>query len=38
MASIRIITARVPGLIPSLVKEIDHAANPVVFIPESFCI
>ena len=36
MAIIRIVTTRAPGLIPSLVKEIDHAANPVVLIPESF--
>ena len=36
MASIRILTTRAPGLIPSLIKEIDHAARPVVLIPESF--
>ncbi len=36
MAKIRIVTTRAPGLIPSLIKEIDHAANPVVLIPESF--
>ena len=36
MASIRIVTTRAPGLIPSLIKEIDHAKNPVVLIPESF--
>ena len=36
MAIIRIVTTRAPGLIPSLVKEIDHATNPVVLIPESF--
>ena len=36
MAIIRIVTTRAPGLIPSLVKEIDRAANPVVLIPESF--
>lgn len=28
-----IVTTRAPGLIPSLVKEIDRAANPVVLIP-----
>lgn len=36
MAKIRIVTTRAPGLIPSLIKEIDHASNPVVLIPESF--
>ncbi len=36
MATIRIVTTRAPGLIPSLVKEISRAANPVVLIPESF--
>lgn len=36
MARIRIVTTRAPGLIPSLIKEIDHASNPVVLIPESF--
>ena len=36
MAHIRIVTTRAPGLIPSLIYEIDHAAHPVVLIPESF--
>ncbi len=36
MANIRIVTTRAPGLIPSLIKEIDHASNPIVLIPESF--
>ena len=36
MAHIRIVTTRAPGLIPSLIREIDNAANPVVLIPESF--
>ena len=36
MATIRIVTTRAPGLIPSLIKEIGHASNPVVLIPESF--
>ena len=36
MALIRVVTTRAPGLIPSLIKEIDHASNPVVLIPESF--
>ena len=36
MARIRIVTTRAPGLIPSLIKEMDHASNPVVLIPESF--
>ena len=36
MAMIRIVTTRAPGLIPSLIEEIDHAGNPVVLIPESF--
>ena len=36
MASIRIVKTRAPGLIPSLIKEIDHARKPVVLIPESF--
>ncbi len=36
MAKIRIVTTRAPGLIPSLVREISKAANPVVLIPESF--
>ena len=36
MAEIRIVTTRAPGLIPSLIREIDHASNPVVLIPESF--
>ena len=36
MARIRIVTTRAPGLIPSLIREIDHASNPVVLIPESF--
>jgi len=36
MSRIRIVTARAPGLIPSLVREIGRAPHPVVFIPESF--
>ena len=36
MAMIRIVTTRAPGLIPSLIEEIEHAGNPVVLIPESF--
>ena len=36
MAHIRIVTTRAPGLIPSLIQEIDHASDPVVLIPESF--
>ncbi len=36
MAHIRIVTTRAPGLIPSLIKEIEHASDPVVLIPESF--
>ena len=36
MAKIRIVTTRAPGLIPSLIKEIDHASSPVVLVPESF--
>ena len=36
MAKIRIVTTRAPGLIPSLVREIDQAPHPVVLIPESF--
>ncbi len=36
MAAIRIVTTRAPGLLPSLMKEIDHANNPIVLIPESF--
>ena len=36
MSRIRIVTARAPGLIPSLVREIGQAPHPVVFIPESF--
>ena len=36
MAPIRIITTRAPGLIPSLIREIGHAPDPVVLIPESF--
>ena len=36
MAHVRIVTTRAPGLIPSLIYEIDHAAHPVVLIPESF--
>ena len=36
MTRIRVVTTRAPGLIPSLIKEIDHASNPVVLIPESF--
>ncbi len=36
MALIRVVTTRAPGLIPSLIKEIEHASNPVVLIPESF--
>ena len=33
---IRIVTTRAPGLIPSLIREADHAANPVILVPESF--
>ncbi len=36
MAGIRIVTARAPGLIPSLVSEIRQGPRPVVLIPESF--
>ena len=36
MAHIRVVTTRAPGLIPSLIKEIGQASNPVVLIPESF--
>ncbi len=36
MTLIRIVTTRAPGLIPSLIKEINQAAHPVVLIPESF--
>ena len=36
MSQIRIVTTRAPGLIPSLVHEIDRASHPVVLIPESF--
>ena len=36
MALIRIVTTRAPGLIPSLIREIDKAGNPVVLVPESF--
>ena len=36
MAQVRIVAVRAPGLIPSLVKEIDQASRPVVLIPESF--
>ena len=36
MARIRIVTTRAPGLIPSLLNEIDRAPRPVVLIPESF--
>ncbi len=36
MALVRIVTTRAPGLIPSLIKEIERASNPVVLIPESF--
>jgi len=36
MARIRIVTSRAPGLIPSLIREIDQASDPVVLIPESF--
>ena len=36
MTHIRIVTTRAPGLIPSLIKEIDHASNPVILVPESF--
>ena len=34
--SIRIVTTRAPGLIPSLIQEIDKAEHPVILIPESF--
>ena len=36
MARIRIVATRAPGLIPSLLKEVDHAANPVILVSESF--
>ena len=36
MALVRIVTTRAPGLIPSLINEIERASNPVVLIPESF--
>ena len=36
MEKIRIVTTRASGLVPSLLKEMDHALNPVVLIPESF--
>ena len=36
MARIRIVTARAPGLIPSLIREIERASDPVVLVPESF--
>lgn len=36
MTPVRIVTTRAPGLIPSLIREIDHAQNPVVLVPESF--
>ena len=36
MAGIRIVTARAPGLIPSLVAEVNKPPRPVVLIPESF--
>ncbi len=36
MAHIRVVTTRAPGLIPSLIREINHASHPVVLIPESF--
>ena len=36
MARVRIVTFRAPGLIPSLIKEIGRAPEPVVLIPESF--
>ena len=36
MAKVRIVTTRAPGLIPSLIREIDRASGPVVLIPESF--
>ena len=36
MAHIRVVTTRAPGLIPSLIREIEQASNPVVLIPESF--
>ena len=34
--SIRIVTTRAPGLIPSLIQEIEKAEHPVILIPESF--
>ena len=34
--AIRIVTTRAPGLIPSLIQEIEKAEHPVVLIPESF--
>ena len=36
MTTIRIVTTRAPGLIPSLIAEIGRAPRPVVLIPESF--
>ena len=36
MAKVRIITARAPGLIPVLAREVDRARKPVVLVPESF--
>ena len=36
MSTIRIVQTRAPGLVPSLISEIDHAKHPVVLIPESF--
>ena len=36
MAHIRVVMTRAPGLIPSLIRETDHASNPVILIPESF--
>ena len=36
MSYLRIVTTRAPGLIPSLIREIDRAEHPVILIPESF--
>ena len=33
---IRIVTTRAPGLIPSLIQEIEKPGHPVILIPESF--
>ena len=36
MTKVRIVQTRAPGLLPSLISEIDHASKPVVLVPESF--